>query len=229
MFDIHFFRRNPRPFFDFAQEIYPGQFVPSPCHRFIRALETHGKLLRNYTQNIDTLEQEAGITRVLQCHGSFNTASCMQCGLTVDGAAIKERVFRKEVPLCPRCPDPGPEPAADADAGDDDSDAGFSAPPAPPRPILKPDIIFFGQDLPAHFYDSIQPDCAACDLVIVIGSSLKVVGSHFPFLGRGQARFPRLMLRRAGVGEPRRAHPRRRPAARAADPDQPRAAAAQAV
>ena len=46
-----------RPFFKFAREIYPGQFAPSPCHRFIRVLERHGKLLRNYTQNIDTLEQ----------------------------------------------------------------------------------------------------------------------------------------------------------------------------
>ena len=47
----------------------PGQFSPSPSHRFISALERRGKLLRNYTQNIDTLEQAAGITKVLHCHG----------------------------------------------------------------------------------------------------------------------------------------------------------------
>ena len=88
MFDIHYFRfdrmsksilpircsssnhcivsprRDPRPFFKFAREIYPGQFSPSPCHRFIAALESGKKLLRNYTQNIDTLEQEAGISKV---------------------------------------------------------------------------------------------------------------------------------------------------------------------
>lgn len=33
MFDIHYFRRDPRPFFKFAREIYPGQFTPSLCHR----------------------------------------------------------------------------------------------------------------------------------------------------------------------------------------------------
>ena len=43
------------------QEIYPGQFQPSVSHRFIRLLEQHDKLLRNFTQNIDTLEQVAGI------------------------------------------------------------------------------------------------------------------------------------------------------------------------
>ena len=57
MFDIQYFKKDPRPFFKFAREIYPGQFKPSPCHKFIRAIEKHGKLLRNYTQNIDTLEQ----------------------------------------------------------------------------------------------------------------------------------------------------------------------------
>ena len=57
MFDIHYFRKDPRPFFKFAREIYPGQFEPSPCHKFIRCIEKQGKLLRNYTQNIDTLEQ----------------------------------------------------------------------------------------------------------------------------------------------------------------------------
>lgn len=51
------------------QEIYPGQFKPSLCHRFIKQLESNGQLLKNYSQNIDTLEQVAGITRVIQCHG----------------------------------------------------------------------------------------------------------------------------------------------------------------
>ena len=73
MFDIQYFKKDPRPFFKFAREIYPGQFQPSPCHKFIKCVESSGKLLRNYTQNIDTLEQVAGINNVIQCHGSFAT------------------------------------------------------------------------------------------------------------------------------------------------------------
>lgn len=53
------------------QEIYPGQFQPSPCHKFISMLDKQGKLLRNYTQNIDTLEQVAGVQRIIQCHGKW--------------------------------------------------------------------------------------------------------------------------------------------------------------
>ena len=75
MFDIHYFKKDPRPFFKFAREIYPGQFKPSPCHQFIKCIESSGKLLRNYTQNIDTLEQVAGIHNVIQCHGSFATGT----------------------------------------------------------------------------------------------------------------------------------------------------------
>ena len=53
------------------QEIYPGQFQPSPCHKFISMLDKKEKLLRNYTQNIDTLEQVAGVQRIIQCHGKL--------------------------------------------------------------------------------------------------------------------------------------------------------------
>ena len=69
MFDIFYFEHDPRPFFKFAKEIYPGQFKPSLSHMFIKKLEENRRLLRNYTQNIDTLEMTAGIKNVIQCHG----------------------------------------------------------------------------------------------------------------------------------------------------------------
>ncbi len=97
MFDIQYFKKDPRPFFKFAREIYPGQFQPSPCHKFIRCVESNGKLLKNYTQNIDTLEQVAGIQNVIQCHGSFATGeglvsifSCKRSGATPLGAPSKK-------------------------------------------------------------------------------------------------------------------------------------------
>jgi NAD-dependent SIR2 family protein deacetylase len=66
MFCLDFFKRDPRPFFRFAKEIFPGTFPPSPSHRFIAELEKRGKLLRNYTQNIDGLERQSGIKNVIQ-------------------------------------------------------------------------------------------------------------------------------------------------------------------
>ncbi len=173
MFDIHYFRKDPRPFFKFAKEIYPGQFRPSPCHRFIRALERKSKLLRNYTQNIDTLEQVAGIERVVQCHGSFATATCTKCKRKVTADEIRDSIFAQSIPFCTGCePD---EPTEEN--------------PNPPRGIMKPDIVFFGEGLGDEFHNSIAQDKDDADLLIMIGSSLKVrpvalipssVPSHVP-------------------------------------------------
>jgi NAD-dependent deacetylase sirtuin 1 len=152
MFDIHYFRRDPRPFFKFAKEIYPGQFEPSVSHKFIRMIESQGKLLRNYTQNIDTLEEVCGLQRVINCHGSFSTASCTRCGFRVRADQIKEDIFNQRIPLCPQCP-----------AGDSFQMA-----------VMKPDIVFFGESLSDEFHTAMAIDKDKCDLLLVMGSSLKV-------------------------------------------------------
>lgn len=50
IFDIEYFRNNPKPFFVLAKELYPGSFAPTPSHWFIRLLHDKGLLLRHYTQ-----------------------------------------------------------------------------------------------------------------------------------------------------------------------------------
>lgn len=58
---------------------------------------------QNYTQNIDTLETAAGVNRVLQCHGSFANAFCIQCRRKVIGTEIEEDILAGRVPLCQVC------------------------------------------------------------------------------------------------------------------------------
>ncbi|TPX51198.1 hypothetical protein SeLEV6574_g00429 [Synchytrium endobioticum] len=149
MFDIEYFRSSPQTFYSFAKEIYPSNFKPTPSHMFIKLLQDRGQLLRNYTQNIDTLENEAGITAVIQCHGSFATARCISCGYAVPGEQIRADIFEQRVPWCPMC--------SDADEG-----------------ILKPDIVFFGESLPSTFDNYFASDRTQADLLLVMGSSLKV-------------------------------------------------------
>ncbi|CAF0901640.1 unnamed protein product [Brachionus calyciflorus] len=157
MFDIFYFEHDPRPFFKFAKEIYPGQFKPSLSHMFIKQLEQSGRLLRNYTQNIDTLELTADIKNVIQCHGSFATATCTICKYKVDSEYIKDRIFNQEIPYCDKC----------SQIVKDESEEKLIG-------ILKPDIVFFGEGLPEIYHKSINEDKNKCDLLIVIGSSLKV-------------------------------------------------------
>lgn len=194
MFDMRFFRRDPRPFFKFAREIYPGQFEPSASHHFIRGLEKRGQLLRNYTQNIDTLEYACGLQRVIACHGGFSTATCTRCGYQVDCEALREDIFAQRVPLCPRCPQPEvqhwelPE-AEQANEVDEDSDleSAFMRSGPEEMAVMKPDIVFFGEGLPEEFHQQIAEDKDDADLLIVMGSSLKV---------RPVASIPQLMDRR---------------------------------
>lgn len=103
MFDIEYFRESPEIFYSFAKELYPAKYQPSPSHLFVKLVEEKGKLLRNYTQNIDTLEHKANIKRVVNCHGSFATASCVTCGIQVDGKEIEEYIMAQQVPPCPKC------------------------------------------------------------------------------------------------------------------------------
>ncbi|CAE6418336.1 unnamed protein product [Rhizoctonia solani] len=183
MFDIDYFREKPSVFYSFASQIYPSNFIPSPCHRFIRLLENRDILLRNYTQNIDTLETEVGVTRVLQCHGSFATATCIECKTKVNGSLLKEDIFAQRIPLCKICNKPTPSAKGKPKSkkkdvwnpkqkdADDDMDIPT---PALPKGIMKPDIVFFGEPLNDEFDHCLFSDRDSVDLLLVIGTSLKV-------------------------------------------------------
>jgi NAD-dependent SIR2 family protein deacetylase len=103
---------------------------PTPTHYFFRLLDQHSLLKRVFTQNIDTLETLAGLdeSRIIEAHGSFATAHCLECRKE----ASKEYVLRwggrkGEVVRCDECDG-----------------------------LVKPDIVFFGEGLPDRFFQSLQ-------------------------------------------------------------------------
>lgn len=49
------------------------------------------------------LETQVGIQSVLQCHGSFATATCVLCKYHVKGSFIEREIMQQKVPMCPRC------------------------------------------------------------------------------------------------------------------------------
>ena len=96
------------------------------------------------------LEHAAGISdeRSVLCHGSFATATCLACKRKYPNSAIRKDIAIQRVPMCAHC--------------------------GSPEGIIKPDIVFFGEPLPKRFHDSIKCDENDVDLVLVMGSSLKV-------------------------------------------------------
>ncbi|KAL7535449.1 hypothetical protein ACHAWF_005171 [Thalassiosira exigua] len=145
VFSVDFYRRNPDPFVQLASELWPGlKHSPTITHSFIALLDKKGILLRNYTQNIDMLDVLAGVSeeRMIECHGHFRTAKCIECSLSFDGEECK-RIFVKEkrAPTCRAC-------------------GGY----------VKPDIVFFGEALPDLFHRTVNKDMKKADLLIVMGT-----------------------------------------------------------
>ncbi|PKS11564.1 hypothetical protein jhhlp_003329 [Lomentospora prolificans] len=201
VFDIEQFRADPTIFYSVAKDILPSTDRFTPTHAFIAMLQEKGKLLTNYSQNIDNLEAKAGIqpSKLVQCHGSFATATCIECGYKTDGESIFPQIRDGTLPRCPQClknlrPPNGSSKRkrsrgtdkrrkragggsngyggyGDFD-GDDDDDSEFDIPEAG---VMKPDIIFFGEALPDDFAQRLtEHDRDLVDLVVVIGTSLKV-------------------------------------------------------
>ncbi|KAH6617954.1 SIR2-like protein [Chaetomium sp. MPI-SDFR-AT-0129] len=105
VFDIGVFRSDPTIFYSVARDILPNHDRFSPTHAFIALLQSKGKLLTNYSQNIDNLEAKAGIhpSKLIQCHGSFATASCVKCGHKVPGDSLFAEIKAGDIPRCRKC------------------------------------------------------------------------------------------------------------------------------
>eukprot|EP00937_MAST-01D_sp_MAST-1D-sp2_P006518 g6518.t1 len=172
IFSIDFLRSNPKPFFVLAKELFPGVHAPTMAHHFVAMLAAKGLLLRLFTQNIDTLERLTGLAdeKIVEAHGSFAAAHCIDCGTAHAQDHVRAAVFADEIATCQKC-----------------------------GGIVKPDIVFFGEDLPRRFFERAQADFKKCDLLIVMGTSLKVQ----PFaslIGRVPDTCPRLLLNREVAG-----------------------------
>ncbi|KAI1310720.1 DHS-like NAD/FAD-binding domain-containing protein [Xylaria venustula] len=219
VFNIDIFRDDPTIFYTVAKDILPATKKFSPTHAFIAMLQNQGKLLTNYSQNIDNIEANAGILpeKLVQCHGSFATASCQRCGHKVRGDAIFGDIRAGKIPRCGKCiaalrskglgPLKRKRSSNSATSkksrrnfndfdDDDDDDGAYDIPQAG---VMKPDITFFGEPLPDEFSKRlVKHDRNLVDLVIVIGTSLKVapVSEVVPFL---PAHIPQIYISRTPV------------------------------
>jgi NAD+-dependent protein deacetylase sirtuin 2 len=172
IFDISYFKQNPKPFCVLAKEMWPSNFEPTPCHYFSKILDQKGMLLRNYTQNIDTLESVCGMepTKVIEAHGCFTNGHCIDCHKAFSKEFIKDTIFKDEIPKCEKC-------------------GGY----------VKPDITFFGEGLPERFHSTLPKDLSKVDFLIVIGTSL-VVHPFAGIATRVPKNIPRVLINMEPAG-----------------------------
>jgi len=143
------FLTKPQKLYQLALKLAPSMETvrPTLAHEWLASLEDQGKLLGTVTQNVDGLHQMAGSKRVVELHGTFRTASCIQCGERRDMEELMAEYdgFPDEAPTCELC-----------------------------GGLLKPDVILFGDFLPPEAYQTASDWAENCDLFIVLGSSLLV-------------------------------------------------------
>ncbi len=153
-----------------------GHAQPNATHHALAALERHGKLELLVTQNVDGLHQRAGNANVVDLHGRLDTVRCMAC----DWRGARHD-FQRE--LVARNPHWAQLDAADAPDGDADLEhhdfAGFDVPPCPAcGGIVKPDVVFFGENVPRERVAAAMDACLRADAMLVVGSSLMVYSGY---------------------------------------------------
>ncbi|MEO7271164.1 MAG: NAD-dependent protein deacetylase [Vicinamibacterales bacterium] len=145
--------------------------APGAAHRAFAAWEAAGTLVQLVTQNVDSLHQRAGSQAVIDLHGRLDEVVCLSCGARTSRAALQEDLA---------VANPGWEATAVA-APDGDAEVEAAAIESFHAPrctvcggLLKPDVVFFGENVPAARYDAAREALLSADALLVAGSSLMV-------------------------------------------------------
>lgn len=118
---------------------------PNPAHHALAELERLGVVRCVVTQNVDGLHQAAGSETVVELHGSRRSLSCVECGVSVGREEVLDTVERGDVPRCERCDG-----------------------------LLKPDVVLFGEALPAGSMERARDEVRDCRVLLVVGTSAEV-------------------------------------------------------
>lgn len=143
---IDAWRANPERFWSFYGQRFQtlGDKQPNGAHRALVELERRGLLDAVVTQNIDMLHRRAGTRELVEVHGSIATCSCLSCGERVPSDVVIAQLAEAAVPSC-SCGSP-----------------------------RKPDVVLFGELLPAAALERATQLAERADLLLCIGSSLEV-------------------------------------------------------
>jgi NAD-dependent deacetylase len=159
---IDVFEREPERFWSYYRPRFQalGDKEPNRAHEALAELERRGLIEGVITQNIDRLHRAAGSEDVIEVHGSIETSSCTACGAGFGLEEMDALFDERGVAVCAAC-----------------------------GGAVKPDVVLFGEMLPAEAIERATELAEAADLMLCVGSSLAV----HPVAG-----LPQLTLARGG-------------------------------
>ncbi|XP_073938988.1 NAD-dependent protein deacylase sirtuin-5, mitochondrial isoform X4 [Castor canadensis] len=143
------FARNPSrvwEFYHYRREVLHSK-EPNPAHLAIAECEarlrTQGRRVVVITQNIDELHRKAGTKNLLEIHGTLFKTQCTSCGVVAENY---------KSPICPALSGKGCE------------EAGCGG-------LLRPHVVWFGENLDPAILEEVDRELALCDLCLVVGTS----------------------------------------------------------
>ncbi|RNL82432.1 NAD-dependent protein deacetylase [Halostreptopolyspora alba] len=149
-----------------------GDARPNEGHRALARLEREGVLSGLITQNVDTLHQAAGSRHVIDLHGRYDRVICLTCRRVTGRAALADRLATLNPEFTAEHADVEVAPDADAAVA---STEGFRVADCDScGGILKPDIVYFGENVPKDRVERAYALVDRADALLVAGSSLTV-------------------------------------------------------
>lgn len=144
---------------------------PNAAHLALARMERTGAVSGVVTQNVDGLHGRAGSTRVVELHGTLHRVLCLDCGQVLDRRAVADRL--EALNPWVRTPE-SIELNPDGDVTPASTD-GFIVPDCTVcGGTLKPEVVFFGEFVPAARFRRAESVLATSDALLVAGTSLTV-------------------------------------------------------
>jgi NAD-dependent SIR2 family protein deacetylase len=165
-----------------------GQAVPNDGHRAVAALQARGHLDGVITQNVDGLHQAGGARSVVDLHGRLDRVVCLDCGRMSPRELLARRLTAANEGWQARVTAVNPD--GDVDLADHELDGFRTVDCTACAGTLKPDVVFFGETVPADRFRRSYELVERAAALLVLGSSLTVMSGH------------RFVLRAAKLGIP---------------------------
>ena len=153
-----------------------AQARPNAAHAALAQAPSSAWISRLVTQNVDGLHERAGSRGVIDLHGRIDQVVCLQCGERYRRALVQQWLAGSN----PEWAGIGAAAAPDGDADLEGRDfSRFRVPPCDAcGGMLKPDVVFFGENVPRLRYEEARSALASSDALLVVGSSLMVYSGY---------------------------------------------------
>ncbi len=152
--------------------------APNAGHCALVALERGGRAGAVITQNVDGLHQRAGSTRLIELHGNIHHVRCLACATRYARADIQQRLIDDNPHL--HAADRQVRALPDGDANvEPEALEQFNVPACTAcGGVLQPDVVFFGDSIPAERTQAALHAMEQADALLVVGSSLMVFSGY---------------------------------------------------